>query len=149
MLAAVLAAPTSAAPESKRIAATDPSQRASLTLTPEAFRRHGPITLLAQHLVAQVVDAFETLGQRFLTAALRSVSTTFQDALNRLFGDLTQDVQLRDAAITPQGQSLQLWLPTPPPHRLNPRLGLRLSEDRATSVPSPRRTSEDHRHTSA
>lgn len=25
---------------------------------------------------------------------------------------------------------LQLWLPTPPPHRLNPRLGLRLSEDR-------------------
>ena len=65
------------------------------------------------------------------------VSTTFQDALNRLFGDLTQDVQLRDAAITLQGQFLQLWPPMPPPHRLNPRLGLRKSEDRATSVPSP------------
>jgi hypothetical protein len=95
----------------------------------------GLITLLTQRLVNQVVDASETFGQRFLT---ESVSTTFQDALNRLFGDLTQDVQLRDSAITPQGQLPQLWLPTPPPHRLNPRLDLRLSEDRATSVPSPR-----------
>jgi hypothetical protein len=231
VLAGVLAAPAEpAAPERKRIAATDPSQRASLTLTPEAFRRHifcplvtmlptgqlgvpppcaavrqgfltvlrdefhrgyiriaaageqhdtgyalsvtlaatmqldvernvlvprvrigrpeidldidwwvyvlaaialGPITLLAQHLVDQIVDAFETVGQRLLTAALHSVTTTFQDALNRLLGDVTQgDVQLRDAAITRQGLFLQLWLPTPAPHRLNPRLGLRLTEDR-------------------
>jgi hypothetical protein len=230
VLAGVLAVPAEpAAPVRKRIAATDSSQRASLTLTPEAFRRHifcplvnmllsgqlgvpppcagtrqgfltvlrdefrhgylrvaaageqhdtgyalsvtlaatmqldvernvlvprvrigrpeidldidwwvyvlaavllGPITLLVQHLIDQVVEAFETFGQRFLTAALHSVSVTFQDALNRLFGDLTQGVQLRDAAITPQGLFLQLWLPTPPPHRLNPRLGLRLTEDR-------------------
>ena len=90
----------------------------------------GPITLLAQHLVDQVVDAFETLGRRVLTAALHSVSTTFQDALNRLFSDLTEGVQLRDAAITPQGLFLQLWLATPSPHRLNPRLGLQVSDDR-------------------